>query len=67
MATMTITTTAQQAARVAAAIGKDLNLGRDATAEECRQYVIAMLRAVVLAREKDAAVAVLAPTTFDPT
>ncbi|MCR4304984.1 MAG: hypothetical protein NUV63_12315 [Gallionella sp.] len=66
MPTLTITLTAQQYARGATAIGKDLNLGRDATAEECRQYVIAMLRSVVLAREKDVAVEALVPATFDP-
>ena len=67
MPTMTITTTAPQAARVAAAIGRDLKLGRDATAEECRQYVIAMIRAVVIAREKDVAIEAIVPVTFDPT
>jgi len=66
MPTLTITTTAAQATRIAAAIGKDMKLGRDATAEECRQYVVALLRAVVLARERDAAINAIVDQTFDP-
>jgi len=64
---MTITTTAAQAVRVAAAVGEELRLDRPATAEECRQYVITILRNIVLTSEKKIAVAALVPSTFDPT
>ena len=47
MPTLTITTDATQAARVAHAVGQHLNLGRDATAQEIKDFVIRILRNVV--------------------
>ena len=67
MATMTITVTAPQAARAATAIGKRLGLGRDATLEECRLYVIEELRKVVLFEERRALEVAITASPFDPT
>lgn len=67
MATMTITTTTEQAARVATAFGALLHLGRDATAAEVKQAVIAYMRAVVLQYENRQAIAVLTDSPFEPT
>lgn len=67
MATLTITTTAPQAARVAEAFGKMLNLGRDATNNEVKEAVIAYVRGVVLSYENRKAIALLTDAAFDPT
>lgn len=56
MATLTITTTAAQDARIAAAFGSQLNLGRDATGAEVRAAIIAYVRNTVLAYEQTQAV-----------
>jgi hypothetical protein len=67
MPVMTITTTTQQGNRVSAAIGARLGLGRDATAEECRQWVISQIRGVVHDYEWQALQKTVSVTTFDPT
>lgn len=69
MATLTITTTAGDAARVAAAFGARLSLGRDATAAEIKQQTVQFLRGVVQEYEKNIAAqaAVAAVTLIDPT
>lgn len=67
MATMTITTDAQQAQRVAAAVGSELSLGRDATMAEVKGFTIAFLRRIVQFQERRAAEAEIADTPFDPT
>lgn len=65
---MTITTTAGQASRMAAAVGVAMRLGRDATAQEVKDYWIGEMRRHVLGIERDAAQAALAaPAAFDPT
>lgn len=71
MPTMTITTTAPQAQRVATALGAYLGLGRDATASEIKAHFIEQMKELVLAHErrlqKAEAEAALPPlTTFDP-
>ena len=55
MATLTITTNSAQDARIVAAYGAELNLGRDATLAEVRAEIIAHTKAVVLRQEKRAA------------
>jgi len=78
MPTMTITTTAEQAQRVSAAVGNHLQLvngsgqPRNATAEEIRQFVIAELRGIVLRYERKTAeqaafTTIGAATPFEPT
>lgn len=75
MPVMTITTTAQQAQRAAAAFGKALNLvdangnPRNATEAEIKAYVIAHLRMLVHRIEKREALTPPphTPTPFDPT
>lgn len=56
MATLTITTTAPQDARIVAAFGTYLGLGRNATAAEVKQEVINYLTLLVRAQEENAAV-----------
>lgn len=56
IATLTITTTAPQDARIVVAFGKYLGLGRNATAAEVKAEVIAFIRLTVAAQEKEAAV-----------
>lgn len=48
MATITLNTTANQDARIAAAIGQRLGLGRSATGPEVKQWLIEDLRRAVL-------------------
>lgn len=67
MPTLTITTTAAQAGRVASAFGKALGLGRDATSDEVKSEVIRLIRSVVIERERQDAIAQIADTPFDPT
>lgn len=55
MATLTLTTTSQQDARIVQAFGTYLDLGRNATAGEVKQWLISQLRGVVLAQEAKAA------------
>ena len=70
MPTMTITTTADQATRIAAAYGAKLNAdGSPASAEQVRQDVIEHLRNVVRSYEtaQAAAAAADAVGSIDPT
>ena len=75
MPSMTITTTAPQAARLAAAMGATMRLvddvtkqPRDATAAEIKTYVVKFLRDTVQHYERNqAAQAIPAPSAFDPT
>ena len=66
MTTTTIITTPDQDARLVAAFGKILELGRDATGAEIKQHLIAYLTARVLAQEavdeRLAALATLPPS-----
>lgn len=55
MATITITTTAAQDARIVKAFGTYLGLGRNATAAEVKAEIIAFLRLTVQAQEEAAA------------
>lgn len=73
MATVTITTTAPQDARLAPAFGDLLQVRnasgqqRDATTAEVKAWLIAQLQQVVVAYEdKQAKAAVAAPTAFTP-
>lgn len=68
MATLTITTTAPQDARLGPAWGAKLGLGRDATVAEVKAYLIKVLRNGVIEYETQQAVAALpAPSAFTPT
>lgn len=70
MATTTITTTAQQDARIVAAFGAELNLGRNATQAEVKALMIERgLREIVLKQERLALAneaAALPLTPLDP-
>lgn len=55
MGTLTITTTAQQDARIVAAFGRRLGLGRNATGAEVRENIVQFVRDVVEQQERDAA------------
>ena len=72
MATLTITTTAAQDARIVAAFGKYLGLPGNATAAQVKAEVAAFIRLKVLEYEKIAAVqtatdaAIAALTDFTP-
>jgi hypothetical protein len=57
MATLTITTTAGEDARLVAAFGAALGLGRNATAAEIKSAVAAYLKGVVRDQERIAAMA----------
>ena len=67
MATMTITTTAQQDARLVVAFGTKLNLGRNATAAEIKADIINYVRSVVDQQEINATIISNPPAAFDPT
>lgn len=73
MPSMTITTTAQQAQRLATAFGRELGLRdeqgqrRDATAAEIKQATIGYLRSVVVQQERRAAEDEISIPEFDPT
>ena len=73
MAVLTITTTAAQDARIIAAFGTKLNLGRNATGAEVKADIVDYLRQLVLRIERDAAIAAASNTaaagiaTLDPT
>ena len=77
MPSMTITTTAPQAARLATAMGATMRLvddvtkqPRDATAAEIKAYVVQFLRDTVQHYERNLAVqaaAAASVTAFDPT
>lgn len=57
MATLTITTTAAQDARIVAAFGKQLGLGRDATLAEVKAAIIQYVTNAVQAQEQITAAA----------
>ena len=77
MATLSITVTAPQAARVVSAFGKQLNtqdltdpenpVPRNATEEEVRQQIIQFIKGVVFAQERQAAINAIALSALDPT
>lgn len=67
MPTLSITTTTEQAVRVAEAYGARLNLGRDATGPEIKQAVIDHIKSVVLSHENRKKIAALTDEAFDPT
>lgn len=72
MATLTITTTAAQDARLVVAFGAHLGLGRNATAAEIKADIVQYLVRVVKANEEKAAVAaavaaISLPAPIDPT
>ncbi len=67
MATMTITTTAPQDARIVAAYGSMLGLGRNATAAEVKADVINYIRTSVQSYEKQQAIAAISIAPLDPT
>jgi hypothetical protein len=54
MATISITTDAENTARVLAAFGTYWNLGRDATGAEVKEYLVRQLKAVVRQQERRA-------------
>ncbi len=68
MATITITTTAQDDARIVVAFGAELNLGRNATQAEVKALMIQRgLREIVQKQEQQAKQnAITAPTPLDP-
>ncbi len=61
MATLTITTSPAQDARIVVAFGKRLGLGRDATGAEVKQQIIQFLINAV--QEQEVTVTVPAPIT----
>lgn len=67
MATLTITTTAPMDARIVAAFGTYLGLGRNATAAEVKARVTQFIREVVQEQERIAALAAIVPIALDPT
>lgn len=67
MATLTITTTAPQDARLVVAFGAKLGLGRNATAAEIKADIIGYIRYVVSDQERLAVIAANPPAVFDPT
>ena len=69
MATITITTTTQQDARIVVAFGSRLSLGRNATAPEVKAEVIDFIRRVVRDYEGGiaATAAIVAVSPLDPT
>lgn len=69
MGTLTITTSAQHDTRIVAALGKHLNLGRNATGAEVKAWIVNYLKAMVLEQEKLAAAvaAVATVTEINPT
>lgn len=69
MATLTITTTSEQDARIVVAFGHRLGLGRNATAPEVKAAIIGYLKSVVLDYEQRAAAqaAAQAVTPITPT
>jgi hypothetical protein len=52
MGTLTITTTAPQDARIIAAFGRNLGLGRDATGPEVKAAIIKHIQDIVLNYER---------------
>lgn len=68
MATLTINTTGAEDARIAAAFGVALGLGRNATLAEVKAATIKFLSGTVRRVERDAAIAAVAdPALVTPT
>ena len=77
MATLSITVTNPQAARIVAAFGKQLNtmdetepenpVPRNATEEEVRQQIIQFIKGIVFAQERQAAINAIALDELNPT
>lgn len=69
MATITITTSAAQDARIVDAFGKRLNLGRNATAAEVKQQIVQFLINAVQEQEQKTAMqsALAGVTPITPT
>ena len=68
MAQITIEVTAQQANRAQAALGAYLNLGRNATGAEVKEWLIRQMRTVVYNHERRLAeAAITSPAPFEPT
>ncbi len=68
MATMTITTTAQNAADLAAAVGWKLGLNGSANAAQIKQFTIAFLQETDRQyKDYTARLAVVVPPVIDPT
>lgn len=68
MASVTITTTAPQDARLTVAFGALLHPGNNATTAEVKAHLIEYMRRVVQDYERNVAIAaVAAPASFDPT
>lgn len=63
MPTTTINYSAQDGGRIAAAVGAELDLGRSATANEVKTYVMKRIEAMVLRHERQQKQAAL---TDDP-
>lgn len=66
MATVTITTTAPQDARLGPAFGDLLKLGRSATVAEVKAWLITQLRNAVQDYERQQAEAAISANAFDP-
>lgn len=67
MASITITTTAQQDARLTVAFGEFLHPGTNATAADVKAWIISELRRVVQEYEQRQAIAAVPPPAgFDP-
>lgn len=64
---VTITLTNTEAARFATFVGQVSGFGRDATAAECKVYIVNAMRDQVQQYEKQIAAAALTPIAFDPT
>lgn len=67
MASITITTTAPQDARIAPAFGELLRLGRDATVGEVKSELISLIRGIVISYEKNTLSTIYVPPPLDPT
>lgn len=66
MATLTITTTAAQDARIVAAFGKRLGLGRNATGAEVKAAIITYIKNMVQMQEYDDQQRAYVATPIDP-
>lgn len=67
MATITITTPAEQDQRILNAFGVDMNLGRAATGAEVKQALVRFMKEVVRRVETQAALAAANVTDVTPT
>jgi hypothetical protein len=67
MATITITTTTEQDARIAPAFGSALGLGRNATVAEVKGWLIERLRSQVFQYERELQHNAISIPPLDPT